>query len=904
MAAGFRQAAAAALGVSLLFPALAAVAQVSGSAARWGQQGTTCAAPAGEARPWMNPAYTPECRARFALRQFRTVDEKFRYLDGPMAAAEAQNEGAGNRAPDKVRDVAAVLGLPQAGAADGPAGVTRGVTATAFPSPIAIAATFDPAAAQRYGDLIGREFHAAGVGTMLGPALDMARSWRFGRLSESFGEDPFLTGEIATAEIAAIQANHVVATMKHYAAYAQEAGRVGDGPSGARPTVNNMVSERALREIYLPGFEQAVKRAKAGAVMCSFPRINGVYACENPHLLDILKREWGFDGTVGPDFPSAQRSITRAFLAGLDSGSFRASPFNAGVADEKPLRLAFDDGDVPEARIDDMILRRLIPAFRVGLIDNPPSKNGDDVSTAETRAAAAELLAQGSVLLKNDKGILPFGRNVRSVAVIGVQATDRAVVVEQGSPHVTPAHLVAPLDAIRRRGGAAMRVDFAPGTTGLSPLPPPSPSLFRTAGGQPGFTADYFGNPNRDFAGTPLASRTVERPYLDKVPDGIALPANNQWSVRYTSTLMPDRGGLHRFSLHGAGSARLFVGGILRGEFELADFSNAIFANVPLKAGQPVAVRIDYTPRSALGVVRREMFGMNMGLTLEVGHASPDTLIADAVRAARAADVAVVFGGELVGEGMDRTSLSLQNDQDALIDAVARANPRTVVVLSTGGPVKMPWLAKVGAVIETWLPGDAFGTAIAAMLYGDVEPGGRLPVTFPVDETQGPATRPHQFPGTRDPQTGELDTAYFDEGVFIGYRYWDQHAQAPLFPFGHGIGYARFDVSQGSAVSDGAGGAIVRVTVRNVSQRAGAEVIQAYLGMPAAAGAPPRQLKGFQRVNLRPGQSRTVEIRLPREAFRHWDEGSSAWTVRSGAYRLMVGRSSRAIDWTGTITLN
>lgn len=887
------------LAASLTGLAWNASAQLSGQAANWGRQGETCQAREGAVRPWMDPSYPAECRARFALRQFRTAEEKLEFLDAPRhsaidGTALPPEEKAGE---PKVRDVAKILDLPDAGGSDGPAGIARGVVATAFGSPLGVAASFDPDVATRYGDLIGGEFRAAGLGTMLGPAMDLARTWRFGRLSESFGEDPFLIGQTVAAEIKAIQAQHVMVTMKHYAAYTQEAGRVGDAPAGARPTVDNVLSERALREIYLPGFEAAVKQGGAGAVMCSFPRINGVYACENPHLFDILKREWGFDGSVGPDFPSAQRSVTRAILAGLDNASFSATPFNAALNHEKSLRQAFADGDIPEARIDDLILSRLIPAFRIGVYDHPRKRSGDDVSTPATRAASADLVAAGSVLLKNDRAILPFGPKVRSIAVIGAQATDQAIVVEQGSPYVKPAHLEPALPAITKRAGPATQVGFAPGTRGLTPLPAPPADLFHTAKGEIGFTADYFANPNVDFSGAPAATAIVARPFLDRLPVGVTLPAANQWSVRYTGVMTPRASGVHKFSLYGSGSARLFVDGKLAGSFDLADFGSTAYANVPLVAGKPIGVRIDYSPRAALGSERRPMFGMNMGLTLEFGYAPPDTLIADAAKAARKADVAVVFVGERVGEGMDRASLALQNDQDALIEAVARVNPNTVVVLNTGGPIAMPWLSKVAAVLEMWLPGDAQGPAAAAMLFGDREPGGRLPVTFPADETQGPATKAHQFPGTRDPQTGALDTAYFDEGIFIGYRYWDEHRQTPLFPFGDGLGYARFSLGDGSVEPDGKGGAIVRTRVRNMSARAGAEVVQVYVGLPAQASAPPRQLRAFRKILLQPGETREVTLSLPPGSFRHWDEDVAGWRTTPGVYQVMVGRSSRNIAW-------
>jgi beta-glucosidase len=870
--------------------ATGAAAQTSGSAELWGKQGVQCPAVEGEAQPWANKSYTPECRARYALAEFKTLDEKLRFLSPPPP----------NQATE-VRDVGKLLGIPAIAGSDGPAGLVRGA-ATALPSPIAVAASFDPEMAKKYGTVLGAEFRAAGLGTILGPAFDTARTWRFGRLSESMGEDPFLAAAMAGAEVRAISDRGVNVTMKHYAAYTQEAGRVGDQPSGSAQTVNNIVSEKALREIYLPPFEAAVKQGGAGGAMCSFPRVNGTYACENAHLFDILKREWGFDGSVGPDFPSAQRSITRAVIAGLDSGSFAASPFNAALAQEKPLAQAVRDGDVPEARIDDMILRRLMPMFRLGQYDDPPGKGLADVSTPEHRATAGEILAAGTVLLKNDGGILPLGKLVKSVALIGPQATAAATVVEQGSPYVKPVHLEPVLRAVEARAGERVSVTHADGTLSLGALPPFDSAQVKTASGEPGWRAEYFANPNLDFSAAPIASAVLADPSLDKAPAVEGLPGHNQWAVRYTTTFAPAESGVHRFALHGSGTARLLVNGKSAGGFELADFGNAVYANLDLPAAEPVALEIDYTPRSALRDQRMEMFGMEMGLTLRVGHAPPDELIAQAIEVAKQADVAVVFAGERVGEGMDRTTLSLQADQDRLIAAVAAANPNTVVVLSTGGPVTMPWLGQVAAVLETWMPGDAFGPAVAAMLFGDTEPGGRLPVTFPADETQGPGTHRAEFPGLTDPVTGRLAEAYYDEGVNVGYRFWDARDQQPLFAFGHGLGSGDIAM-EGVRVADATdGGKVVVVRVRNQGLRAGSAVPQVYLGFPEAAREPPKQLKGFARLTLAPGEEQLVEIPLPPEAFRYWDAGKAGWAA-GGAYEVMVGASSRDIVWRETVDI-
>jgi beta-glucosidase len=849
--------------------------------------------PATEDKPWLNTRYSPECRGRYLLGHFKTLDEKFAIL--------ASGGGGGRGGPSPLD----ALGLKRGGGSDGPAGVARGTGVTSFPTPLSIAATFDPAMATRYGDLMGQDFFDAGLNGVTGPAMDMTRTWHFGRSTESFGEDPFLAASMVGPEIAAIQAHHVIATMKHYAAYTQEQNRSGDQPTGSKPANNEIVSERALREIYLPDFHAAVAVGHVGNVMCSFPRINGQYACENPHVLGILKNEWGFDGSVGPDFPDAQRTIINAFMNGLDRGTI--APRAAGGSDagtfagEKSLRQGVDEGLVPVSRIDDMILRRFVPEFRAGVYENPATKKADDISTPARRAAAAELIAAGSVLLKNSNGVLPFGANVKSVAIIGAQATSNAVVVEQGSPYVKPTHLLSALDGIRERAGMQVKVSFAAGTLGLAPLPNAPKSMLTTPAGQPGVQVEYFANPKRDFSGAPIATRTEDGIAFDKTPAIDGLPKDLQWSARYTTNFTPTTTGVQKFTLFGGGSARLYIAGKLAAYFDRNDFSSCLFANVQMTAGQPVPIRVEFTPRTSFGAAARDQFGIKLGPYLALGWAAPDDLIAQAAAAAKQADIAVVFAGHQVGEGMDRFSLALPNDQDALIEAVAKANPRTVVVLTTGGGVTMPWLDRVAAVLEMWLPGDAFGNAAAKLLFGDAEPGGRLPVTFPKDETQGPATTPAQYPGTEAPDGSVADT-HFDEGIFIGYRYWDQYNQAPLFPFGYGLSYTAFTMKGTGAKANADGGATVDVQVKNTGKRAGSEVVQVYLGFPKSAGEPPRVLKGMGKVTLQPGEEKTVPVKLDADAFQYWDEVRNGWATAPGAYQVMVGRSSRDIAWTGSVT--
>lgn len=860
--------------------------------------------PAGEERPWLNRSYSAQCRARFVLGSFKSMDEKLDVL--------VPKPGAG--AP---RGAAAWLterGLPSTGGGDGPAGIRGGgVAVTSFPTPLSIAASFDPEAAALYGATLGREFFDYGSNQMGGPALDMARTWRFGRVTESFGEDPFLVASIAGPEIKAIQSQHVMSMAKHFAVYTQEQGRAGDHPLRSKPAVDNILSERTLREIYLPGFEAAVKVGGVGQIMCSFPRINGVYACENPLTLGILKHEWGFDGMVVPDFPDAQRSIVAAVNAGLDSGQMVSQPplpETAGnlatVTDNsyngENLRTAVQAGQVSAARIDDLILRRLTANFRTGAFDNPAKRIAPDVSTPERRAMAEDLIVRGSVLLKNERGVLPFGPGVKSVAIIGDQAGPGAVVAEMGSGHVAPMHLAPVLPAVRERGGSAVRVTYARGTLGLERLPLLPTGMVRSLEGFAGFKAEYFANPNLDFSGAPFLSRQEAAVNNTDIPQLRGLPANRAWSVRWTGRFTPVETGVQNFTLAGSGTARLFVDGKSVGEYANVDFGDTLYANLPMQAGRPVEIRVEWTPRVTFRQQAVDDYGTTLGPAVRLGWAGPQSLIAEAAAAAKAADVAVVFVGHRVGEGMDRLSLALPNDQDALIEAVAAANPKTVVVLQTGGAVKMPWIDKVAAVVEMWLPGDAFGPAAAKLLFGDAEPMGRLPVTFPRDEGQGPAQETRQYPGTLD-ATGALDKAFFDEELLIGYRYWDAKNQAPLFPFGYGLSYTSFQMRDVSVRSARDGGATVSVAVRNTGARAGSEVVQVYLGFPAKVGEPPKQLKGFRKIALAPGEERVVLLELSPEAFRHWDEGARRWAVAGGDYQVMVGRSSRDIVSTTKVSL-
>jgi beta-glucosidase len=371
------------------------------------------------------------------------------------------------------------------------------------------------------------------------------------------------------------------------------------------------------------------------------------------------------------------------------------------------------------------------------------------------------------------------------------------------------------------------------------------------------------------------------------------LPKDNGWSVRWLGTLVPRTTGRHTFTIGGAGSARLYLDDKLVARYDHVDFGTVAYASIILKSTQAVKLRVEYTPRESAPIPAMDMLGTTLGTKMQLGWAEPDTRIADAVALARRSDVALVFAADNHGEGADRSTLSLPGDQDELIAAVAAANPRTIVILNTAGAVTMPWADNVSAILEMWYPGDALGQASSRLLFGDAAPAGRLPITFPASESQGPAVVARNYPGTVD-ANGALDKAYFDEGLLTGYRWFDAKNQKPLFPFGHGLSYSPISIDN-VKLSQGAESPRVTATLRNAGTRADSEVLQVYLGFPASTGEPPKRLAAFSKVQLAASSSRSVEIALPDSAFEVWDEVTDRWVVREGSYTVMVGRSSRDI---------
>ena len=858
--------------------------------------------PGPEEKPWLNPNQTPGCRALEVIASM-TLEEKLNELGGITGrSANKRLELVSGGGSDGPNGIATMGTTPQA----------RGKNVTAFAQAVTLAATWNRDLASRFGKAMGEEFAGKGSNSVLGPTINIMRTWRWGRNGETFSEDPYLTAEIAVAEIRALNEQKVLTVLKHYAANNQENTRCGVLPDNAG--IDARITEKALHEIFLPAFKASVERAGTGGIMCSYNQVNGMFACNHPALLGYL-REWGFDGFIAPDAAFAQRDPLTAARAGVtrvggrDIGTF------------------IKEGKLNVVDLDRMLYYNLTPYFRLGIYDSPSKGKPDaDVSTPEHQALSLKVAEEGAVLLKNRLNVLPLDpARVKSIAVIGDDAGPRVTIGLNGSGHVYATRVSVPLDAIKARAesaGRAIEIRYEPGTAGIGPLPAiPGNAMKPSSGDGTGLLASYFGsvdatglpvvsrpepgvtdisNPPDEFytaQGLPAPSARRASPQASTPspsgapkqappPAGGASPRRIAWSARWTGILMPPATGDYIFSVTGSGTAQLYVDHKLVTTMMRADFGQTVQGTIELKAGRAVPIELKYSNASTI-----------LGPGLALGWQPPDpSMLARAVAAAKQADVAIVFAAEQMGEGQDKVTLGLPGDQDKLISAIAEANPRTVVVLHNSNPVSMPWLEKVAAVIEAFYPGQEAGSSIARLLFGDANPSGKLAMTFPANEHQGAGATFLDYPG-------DGMTVNYSEGVNVGYRWYDAKNQEPLFPFGHGLSYTAFRYDDLKVEHSGGDEAVVKARITNTGKREGAEVVQLYLGSPAAAQEPPKQLKGFEKIMLKPGEGRIVTMKLDRNSLAAWDTESHAWRVYPGTYSIMVGSSSRDIRLKGAFTV-
>ncbi|MBT1542777.1 glycoside hydrolase family 3 C-terminal domain-containing protein [Curtobacterium flaccumfaciens pv. flaccumfaciens] len=773
------------------------------------------------------------------------------------------------------------IGLRRILMSDGPSGVRGEVwderdPSLNLPSATALSASWDRAIAKRYGAAAAVEARRKGVDVVLGPTINLHRSPLGGRHFEAFSEDPVLTGDLAASYVDGVQENGVAATPKHYIANDYETDRF---------TASTEVSDRALRELYLLAFEKAVTEAHAWAVMSSYNAINGVTASENDLLETPLNSEWGFDGIVVSDWTGV-RSVDSA-KASQDVAMPGPNPWWS----EGPLLAAVQSGEVPMAAIDRKVRRNLTLAARVGALEGFEPVAASPVHVEDGIAFVREAEAEGTVLVRNT-GVLPLDAPaVSRIAVVGHNA-DQARTQGGGSATVVPSQVVSPLDGIRSAFPGAS-VDYAIGAVvqeGIAEFP--LSTITNPGTGEPGARVAFVKDGEELFVEDRRATALFWF--------GGDAPTREADRLDITTTYTAESTGTVRFGIGAAGRSRMWIDGELLLDEDVpyeGDQLGAAFLNPPARSvpvsvatGQQVAIRIEYDviQDETLGGVLAYQFGT------EPSDDDPAVLIDAAVEAARGADVAVVVVGtnsKVESEGYDRSSLALPGHQDDLVRAVAAVNPNTVVVVNAGSPVEMPWRNDVAAVLLTWFGGQEYGNALADVLTGRQEPGGRLPTTWPVAMADVPVL-------DVTPVDGKVS---YDEGVHVGYRAWLRAGTEPAYPFGHGLGYTTWSIDGVSATPTVREGdaVIVTATVANTGDRAGKHVVQVYASRAeSAVDRPVRWLVGFAPVRLGAGESTEVSIEVPARAFAHWD---GSWQYESGTFTLHVGAS--VVDDAGTASL-
>jgi len=783
--------------------------------------------------PWLNPNQPIGQRVAELMSQM-TLDQEDFLVEGHGTANEPPTSG-GNPYVFWMPGIPSLC-IPALGEEDGPAGVADGLSdVTQLPAGVGLAATFDPSLAQQYGRVIGSEEWGKGAAVNLGPTINIDRDPRWGRSFEAFTEDPFLNASLATSEIDGVQSTGEMSQVKHFAAYNQETNR-----NSLQDNVQ--VDARTLNEIYFPAFQAAVQQSKAGSVMCSYAVVNGDFACESAMLMNqTLDQEWDYPGFVTSDY-QALHSTAGGALAGLDQEQPNPTYFGPDG-----LEADIVNGTIPRAVINTMVQRMLTEMFRFNLFNNPPTGNPfSTVTNPGNQAVGTDVADTSATLLKNSGRTLPLSADhAGTVAVIGPAASAQPIYGGGGSAYVNPSQTVTPFAGLSAAAGSGTQVTY---TQGL-----------------------------------PTDTSLAAIPSTDLTPAFVPITSFDNFGQTYTGTLTAPETGTYVLAITNDC-------GCYTPEYLTLDGKQLI---------QDPSTPPVHTYSVAVNLIKGQQYTLAVGgalisaLTWDTPSDLATNWIAPAVDAAKTAKTAVVVvSDDIESEATDRLTLNLPSAQDELISAVAAANPHTVVVVDAGAPIAMPWLGRVSSVLYDWYPGQSNGTSLADVLFGRVDPSGHLPVTFPTSLAQVPASTPAQFPG----MNGQVQ---YSEGVDVGYRWYDARHLTPMFPFGFGLSYTRFafsDLRVRPGSGDGLSDITVSARVTNVGSRSGTDVAQLYLGDPAHTGEPPRQLVGFNRVKLDPGQSARVQFTItPRDTW-WWDDNAGGWNQTRGLYEIYLGDSSALAD--------
>ncbi|KZT28632.1 glycoside hydrolase family 3 protein [Neolentinus lepideus HHB14362 ss-1] len=810
------------------------------------------------------------------------------------------------------------LEIPAVRMSDGPNGVRgsshfQSTPAQCLPCATSLAATFDPELIHQVGAFLAAETKIKSSVILLAPTCNIQRNPLGGRAFESFSEDPHLSGTIAAAYVNGLQENGVAATIKHFVANDQE---------HERTAADSVLSERALREIYLYPFMLAQRDAKPWAFMTSYGRIDNVHCSENPRLLqDILRKEWGFDGLVMSDWYGTY-SVAEALNAGLDLEMPGPSRWRTPLLVNHSLTAQKTSFKTLNTRVSTL----LSFVQKVAKI-NPDVVYGDGVERSrdspEARNFCRKLAAEGIVLLKNEGEVLPLRKEkARKVAIIGPNVKGR-VISGGGSAALKPTYVVTPYQGLIDNAPEGIELKYSVGCYAHRYLPTLENNL-TTKEGQAGWLCTFYqhdesGEPVKE----PLASFVLQDTRI-RLNDFLPKDLTPTWTIKVEGNLTFEKTAEYELGLAVAGRAKLWVDGELaidnwtkqtKGEFFYGQGTVEEKATLRFGANKSRAVSLEYTntfpPATGADDEKADsqpalMRGVRLGGAEKI---DPDQAIDDAVKLATQCDAVVVVVGltpEWESEGFDRPTLHLPGLQDKLIAKVAEANSNTIVCVQAGSAVAMPWISAVSGLVQTWYSGNEVGNALADVLYGNVNPSGRLTVTLPSRYEDIPAY-PNLF--------SEDGRIHYREDLFVGYKYFDAKGVKPLFPFGFGLSYTRFTLSGPSLTKTSAKpfGLDVTVTVRNVGLRVGSEVVQVYVGLPdVGVTTPKRQLRAFAKAkDLAPGESKTIKLTLDKYAVSFWDTPNHCWRASAGEYALYVGPSSdnlplqcsfileESFEWTG-----
>ncbi|KAM3086084.1 hypothetical protein ACMFMF_000038 [Clarireedia jacksonii] len=784
-------------------------------------------------------------------------------------------------------------GIPAFKTSDGPNGARgaifkAGTKAALFPCGISLAATWNTDLIYEVGQHLADETKARSAHVLLAPTVCLHRGPLGGRNFESFSEDPFLTGKLAVAYIKGLQEKGVAATIKHFVANEQETHRL---------TINSVVPERALRELYLRPFEMAVREANPWAVMSSYNLINGVHADSNEHTLKrILRGEWKYDGMVMSDW-GGTNSIVESIEAGCDI----EMPVSTKWRGQKAID-AINDGRLSREAVEKAAANVLYLVERTRGSDMTPEAAEAEDDREETRQLIRELGVEGLTLLKNDGDVLPIKPSETKIAVIGPNA-NRAIAGGGGSASLNPYYNTIPLESIRAVPGKEITYSLGCHTYKWLPL---AADYCTTASGQQGVSLEFYVGDK--FEGEPrvIQRRTNTDLFLwDSVPEEV----NPVWSCKAKTILTPTTTGLHTMSFSSVGPGRLLVNGEVKVDlWNWTDLGEAMFSgskdilfDIQLEANVPVEVVAETTNeiRPLYKQAQLNQTHATGGCRIGYKEADQEDYLLSAINAAKSSDVAIVIVGldaEWESEGYDRQTMDLPVDgsQDRLIEEVVKANPRTIVVNQSGSPITMPWVDRVPAILQAWYQGQEAGNALADVLFGVKSPSGKLPTTFPRRLQDNPTY--HNWPG-------ENLRVLYGEGLYIGYRHYDRIQLPPLFPFGHGLSYTTFSYGAptlSSPVLSPSSNITLSIPITNTGARKGKEIVQLYIHDPKSAlPRPEKELKGWAKVELDVGQTKSVDIEIGRLSVGYWDEGAAEgedetgrWVAERGEFECWVGASA------------